>query len=65
MTCAAGPDDGATALYAACEVVGAVAVGQPATQDPRRNVLNADPLCLRVSTNEIFSNPNLRDTPPR
>jgi len=42
-----------------------LATGQPAANDPRENVLNASPLCLRVSTNEIFSNPNLANTPPR
>jgi starch-binding outer membrane protein, SusD/RagB family len=55
----------AAAPHAAYQVVGRVASGQPATQDPRRNVLDANPLCLRVSTNEIFSNPNLRNDPPR
>jgi starch-binding outer membrane protein, SusD/RagB family len=42
-----------------------IAAGQPAANDPRENVLNASPLCLRVSTNEIFSNPNLANNPPR
>jgi hypothetical protein len=45
--------------------VGRIASGQPASADPRRSVLDASPLCLRVSTNEIFSNPNLQNTPPR
>jgi hypothetical protein len=42
-----------------------IATGQPAANDPRQNVLDATPLCLRVSTNEIFSNPNLATTRPR
>jgi starch-binding outer membrane protein, SusD/RagB family len=42
-----------------------LAAGQPSANDPRQNVLNAQPLCLRVSTNEIFSNPNLTSSPPR
>jgi hypothetical protein len=49
--------------HASIEVVRDVAAGQPAAQDPRANVLDASPLCLRVSTNEIFSNPNLGGTP--
>ena len=57
--------DAMTAPYAGYEVVGAVASGQPASADPTRNVLDANPLCLRVSTNEIFSNPNLAANPPR
>jgi starch-binding outer membrane protein, SusD/RagB family len=42
-----------------------LAAGQPAANDPRQNVLDAAPLCLRVSTNEVFSNPNLAGDPPR
>jgi len=57
--------DATTEPFAGYEVVGAVAGGQPASADPTRNVLEADPLCLRVSTNEIFSNPNLANNPPR
>jgi starch-binding outer membrane protein, SusD/RagB family len=45
--------------------VGRIASGQPASADPRRSVLDANPLCLRVSTDEIFSNPNLQNNPPR
>lgn len=45
--------------------VGRIASGQPASADPRRSVLDANPLCLRISTNEIFSNPNLQNNPPR
>jgi hypothetical protein len=41
------------------EAVRGVASGQPAASDPRVNVLEASPFCLRISTNEIFSNPNL------
>ncbi|MGI9182193.1 MAG: RagB/SusD family nutrient uptake outer membrane protein [Longimicrobiaceae bacterium] len=47
------------------QVVRGVATGQTAAADPRRNVVEATPLCLRVSTNEIFSNPNLQNNPPR
>jgi starch-binding outer membrane protein, SusD/RagB family len=57
--------DPATAPRAGLPVVREVAFGQPAVQDPARNVLDADPLCLRVSTNEIASNPNLQSDPPR
>ncbi len=57
--------DATTAPFAQVEVVGAVATGQPATADPTRNVQEATPFCLRVSTNEIFSNPNLANDPPR
>lgn len=57
--------DGTTAPFAQIQVVGRVAAGQPATADPTRNVQEGDPFCLRVSTNEIFSNPNLFDNPPR
>jgi hypothetical protein len=45
--------------------VGRIASGQPASADPQRSVLDASPLCLRVSTDEIFSNPNLQNNPPR
>jgi starch-binding outer membrane protein, SusD/RagB family len=54
-----------TAAFANYPVVGRIAVGQPASADPTRNVLEASPLCLRVSTDEIFSNPNLQNNPPR
>jgi hypothetical protein len=54
-----------TAPFAQIEVVGVVATGQPAASDPTRNVQEATPFCLRVSTNEIFSNPNLASDPPR
>jgi starch-binding outer membrane protein, SusD/RagB family len=47
------------------DFVGRIASGQPASADPRRSVLDASPLCLRVSTNEIFSNENLFNNPPR
>jgi starch-binding outer membrane protein, SusD/RagB family len=40
-------------------VVRQTAGGQPSTQDPRRNVLEVETLCLRISTNELNSNPNL------
>jgi starch-binding outer membrane protein, SusD/RagB family len=39
-------------------VRGIIDAGDPET-DPRVNVLDADPFCLRISTNEIFSNPNI------
>jgi starch-binding outer membrane protein, SusD/RagB family len=51
--------------HASHQVVRGLAAGQPAANDPRANVLDAAPLCLRVSTNEIFSNPNLFNNPPR
>ncbi len=54
-----------TAARAAFQVKRGTAFGQPAADDPVENVLNADPLCLRVSTNETFSNPNLQNNPPR
>ncbi len=57
--------DAATAPYAQDQVVGRVATGQPASADPVRNVQEATPFCLRISTNEIFSNPNLFNNPPR
>lgn len=58
-------EDPATAARAGLPVVREVAFGQPAAQDPARNVLDADPLCLRVSTNEIGSNSHLQSDPPR
>jgi starch-binding outer membrane protein, SusD/RagB family len=51
--------------HASFQVPRGLAAGQPAANDPRDNVLNASPLCLRVSTNETFSNPNLFNNPPR
>lgn len=57
--------DSQSAPHVGYEFVGGIASGQPASADPKRNVLDADPLCLRVSTNEIFSNPNLQGNPPR
>jgi starch-binding outer membrane protein, SusD/RagB family len=57
--------DGQSAPHVDYEFVGRIASGQPASADPTRSVLDADPLCLRVSTDEIFSNPNLFDNPPR
>jgi starch-binding outer membrane protein, SusD/RagB family len=51
--------------HAAHQVPRGIATGQPASEDPRVSVLEAAPLCLRVSTNEIFSNPNLINNPPR
>jgi starch-binding outer membrane protein, SusD/RagB family len=51
--------------HASHQVVRGIAAGQPADMDPRANVLDAQPLCLRVSTNEIFSNPNLANAQPR
>ncbi len=35
-----------------------------AEDDPRVPVYQATPFCLRISTNEIFSNPNLQRNPP-
>jgi starch-binding outer membrane protein, SusD/RagB family len=49
----------------AATVVARITAGAPAAQDGRRAVTEADPLCLRISTNEIFSNPNLMANPPR
>jgi starch-binding outer membrane protein, SusD/RagB family len=51
--------------HASFQVPRGIAAGQPAANDPRANVLDASPLCLRVSTNETFSNPNLTNDPPR
>jgi len=58
-------EDSQSAPHVDYEFVARIASGQPASADPTRSVLNASPLCLRVSTNEIFSNPNLFDNPPR
>jgi starch-binding outer membrane protein, SusD/RagB family len=52
-------------VHASHQVPRGLAAGQPAANDPRDNVLNASPLCLRVSTNEISSNPNLTETSTR
>ncbi|HSJ25902.1 MAG TPA: RagB/SusD family nutrient uptake outer membrane protein [Longimicrobiales bacterium] len=51
--------------HASYAVPRGLTAGQPASADPRANVLDASPLCLRVSTNEIFSNPNLNGSNPR
>lgn len=51
--------------HASYAVPRGLAAGQPASADPRVNVLDASPLCLRVSTNEIFSNANLNGATPR
>jgi starch-binding outer membrane protein, SusD/RagB family len=57
--------DAQSAPHVDYDFVGRIASGQPASADPRRSVLDASPLCLRVSTDEIFSNPNLFNNPPR
>lgn len=54
-----------TAQHAGFEVVRGLSPGESADADPRENVLQADPLCLRISTDEIFSNPHLANNPPR
>ncbi len=57
--------DNQSSPYVDYEFVGRIASGQPASADPTRSVLDASPLCLRVSTDEINSNPNLWADPPR
>lgn len=57
--------DNQSSPYVDYEFVGRIASGQPASADPTRSVLDADPLCLRVSTDEINSNPNLWADRPR
>lgn len=56
-------DDGNTAGYLAGTdftwSVRGIAVGESPENDPRVAVPDANPFCLRISTNEIFSNPNI------
>lgn len=56
--------DASTRAHITTEAVRGVATGQPASADPRKLVIDASPFCLRISTNEIFSNPNLKNNPP-
>ena len=41
------------------QVVRGAAIGQPASQDPWKNVLDVEHLCLRVGTDELNANPKL------
>lgn len=56
--------DPATRANITTQAVRAVAAGQDPSMDPERPVYDADPFCLRVSTDEIFSNRNLDDDEP-
>lgn len=58
---AADPD---TRARITTEAVRDVAAGQDPSMDRRANVIEASPFCLRISTDEIFSNPNLAGTKP-
>jgi starch-binding outer membrane protein, SusD/RagB family len=55
-------DSNTRALINTTSVRGISASG--AESDPRVPVYQATPFCLRISTNEIFSNPHLFDNPP-
>lgn len=57
-------DDPDTRARIETEAVRAVAAGQDPAMDPAEPVYEATPFCLRVSTDEIFSNPNLAGNPP-
>jgi len=56
--------DSSTRQYIQTTAVRGVAQGKPADEDPVLNVLEASPFCLRISTDEIFTNPHLSERTP-